>query len=278
MVPRTHSRRPVCSPKDVMRDGITTAVSEGQIEAMRKSRESTWDDRGSLANAFEPTHPYGPTFQDLKPYQYARHPPECYSPVNAIAGRGWCLTREQKRLDDEKRALAERTAHAKYAGRHTDWGTRKESPALSNIDLRGGRDDPNEQGYVRGPVQQGPGTARTIPSLAILKPYSYSVPNRDFRNTPGFTTRAEAALAKPPVRGRAAGRTDWGTCSDGPVLSDADLQPINSKKRPHGVVQQGPATARTAPNLALLKPYNYGAPLRDFRNTMGFTSRSAVRV
>ena len=34
-----------------MRDGITTAVSEAQLEAMRQSRSTTYDDRGSLALA-----------------------------------------------------------------------------------------------------------------------------------------------------------------------------------------------------------------------------------
>jgi hypothetical protein len=88
-----------------------------------------------------------------------------------------------------------------------------------------------------------------------------------------------AAAADAHARCAARGDVEHLKHGGGGAAKDFKKQlPRTHRELQAGVVQQGPATARTAPNLALLKPYNYGAPLRDFRNTMGFTSRSAVRV
>jgi len=266
-----------------MRDGITTAVSSGQKEAMRQSRASTWDDRRSLARCLDPAHPYGPTFQDLKPYQYASHPQDCYdASQSSLAGRGFRNSQSKREFDDCGRRTGAVPPSRGKAARATDWGTRSGVPVLSAIDLAGGRDNPGEQGYNRGPVQQGPATARIHPSLSDLKPYSYGGPLKDFRNSPEFTTREEAARNRPAMRGRAARKTDWGTRQGAPVLSDIDL--AGGRDNPgepgykRGKVQIGPTTARTAPSLADLKPYSYGGQLKDFRNAMGFTTRRSVQV
>jgi hypothetical protein len=235
-----------------MRDGVTTVLSEGYREQMRVSRLSTYDDRASLAASLDPTHPYGPTFQDLKPYQYANHPQHCYGPGKSLAGKGWMY-------DDPRRSVKPRGR----AVRKTDWGTRNDAPVMSNIDLQGGRDNPGEPGYERGKVQVGPSTARLPPSLSSLKPYNYGGQLRDFRGYPGFTTKAAIAAARPAMRGKAVRRTDWGTRQGGPVLSDIDLAGGRAGAGvARGKVQQGPLTARTPPSLADLKPYNYGAPPR----------------
>lgn len=254
-----------------MRGGITTQISEATLQAMKQSQSTTYDDRGSLARSFDPSHPFGPTFDELKPYQYARHPQECYGPGKAIAGKGW------KNLPTNPQTY--KRGHA--AGK-TDWGTRAGATVQSDLDLRGGRDNPGEAGYIRGPVQHGPATARTPASMSALKPYNYGGPPRDYRNAMGFMTRAEAAKLPQYVRGKAAGRTDWGTRADAKVMSDIDLN--GGRDNPgeagyvRGAVQAGPATARTAASLAVLKPYSYGGPLRDFRNAMGFATRAEVRV
>ena len=82
---------------------------------------------------------------------------------------------------------------------------------------------------------------------------------------------------KAPVRGKAARHTDWGTRQGQPVMSDIDL--MGGRDNPgeagyiRGYVTRGPATDRTPPSLADLKPYSYAAPLRDFRNMPGFMTR-----
>ena len=233
-----------------MRDGITTAVSKEHAEAMRQSSSNSFDDRSSLARAFDPAHPYGASFEELKPYQYSRHPQECYGPQKALAGRGWC-NHDQAKKPTRGRAV-----------RGTDWGTRHSTPVQSGLDLAGRRDDPGEAGYHRGPVQVGPGTARVYHSLQSLKPYCYGGPPKDFRNTLGFITRAEASRLPSPKRGKAARRTDWGTRQGAPVMSDIDL--AGGRDNPgeagynRGAVQVGPGTARVWASLADLKPYCYG--------------------